>query len=186
MNAVDGTETSSVERSLVPAGLVERRITSLRGQNVILDADLAELYDVETKRLNEQVKRNAKRFPPDFAFQLSPDEFEHLRSQSATSSWGGRRYPPYAFTEHGALMAANVLASERAVEMSVVIVRAFVTLRRALAGHEELARKLGELEARYDSQFRAVFDAIRQLMTPPTSDRHPIGFTAAADSMHKL
>jgi len=104
MNAVDGTETGNVERSLVPAGLVERRITSLRGQNVILDADLAELYDVETKRLNEQVKRNAKRFPPDFAFQLSPDEFEHLRSQSATSSWGGRRYPPYAFTEHGALM----------------------------------------------------------------------------------
>ncbi|MDD5219980.1 MAG: ORF6N domain-containing protein [Candidatus Bipolaricaulis sp.] len=165
----DGEMVDAARRNILTVGHVEERIISLRGQNVILDADFAELYGVETKRLNEQVRRNAKRFPLDFVFQLSSDEYDLLRSHSATSSWGDRRYPPYAFTEHGALMAANVLASERAVEMSVLIVRAFMALRRALAGHEELARKLDELEARYDVQFRAVFDAIRQLMTPPNA-----------------
>jgi len=186
MDVKDGERANAAEHSLVPAGHVEQRIISLRGQNVILDADLAELYGVETKRLNEQVRRNAKRFPPDFVFQLSSDESERLRSHSATSSWGGRRYPPYAFTEHGALMAANVLASERAVEMSVLIVRAFVALRRALAGHEELSRKLDALEARYDHQFRVVFDAIRQLMAPPAPARRPIGFTPPEGPTHAL
>lgn len=109
MDVKDGETVDVAERSLVPAGHVEQRIISLRGQNVILDVDLAELYGVETKRLNEQVRRNAKRFPLDFVFQLSSDEYEVLRSHSATSSWGGRRYPPYAFTEHGALMCGGLL-----------------------------------------------------------------------------
>ena len=156
------------------------RILVIRGQRVLLDSDLAELYEVETKRFNEQVRRNAKRFPPDFMFTLTQDEFESLRSQIATSNRGGRRYLPMAFTEHGAIMAASVLNSDRAVEMSVYVVRAFVQLRELLSSHKALADKLSELERRvthHDNSLAEVINAIRALMVQPKPANRPIGFT---------
>jgi len=157
------------------------RIVVIRGQRVLLDADLARLYEVETRRLNEQIKRNMGRFPSDFMFQLTSDEFEILKSQFATSSWGGRRKLPLAFTEHGAIMAASVLNSDRAVEMSVYVVRAFVQLRAVLLDHKALADKLAALERRvshHDNSLAEVIDAIRALMTQPKPANRPIGFTA--------
>ena len=154
-------------------------ILLMRGQRVILDSDLAKLYGVTTKRLNQQVRRNNDRFPPDFMFQLTAEETEVLRSQFATSNQGrgGRRYAPYVFTEHGAIMAASVLNSPRAIDVSVQVVRAFVKLREMLATHKDLARKLEELERKYDAQFKVVFDAIRQLMAPPPEpNRGKFGF----------
>ena len=143
----------------------------------MLDADLAKLYEVETKVLNQAVKRNIERFPEDFMFQLSEEEFDFLRSQSVTSSqWGGRRYPPYAFTEHGVAMLSSVLRSKRAVLVNIEIMRAFVRLRQILSSHAELARKLNELEKRYDTQFKVVFEKIKELMTPPEPKRKRIGF----------
>ena len=148
----------------------------------MLDSDLAELYGVETKRLNEQVRRNPNRFPPDFMFQLTAEEWESLRSQFATLKRGEhRKYLPYAFTEHGALMLANVLNSERAAQTSVMVVRAFVRLRQMLASNAELARKLDAMEKKYDAQFKVVFDAIRQLMSPPEPKRREIGFHVKYD-----
>jgi hypothetical protein len=168
---------------LVPVDSVERSIIEIRGVRVILDADLAALYGVETKALTRAVRRNPERFPADFMFQLAGAEFAHLRRQSGTSSqWGGRRYPPLAFTEHGVAMLSSVLRSERAAEVNIAIMRAFVQLRRAVVGHEELAGKLDALEKRYDQQFRVVFDAIRQLMAPSAPDRHPIGFTPSDEA----
>jgi phage regulator Rha-like protein len=168
------------KRALVPTEYVERRICEIRGIKVILDSDLAELYGVETRALNQAVRRNIDRFPDDFAFRLSTKEFANLRSQIVTSSWGGRRTPPYAFTEHGAIMAANVLRSERAIEMSVFVVRAFVRLRRMLSSQAEMLRKLEELEDKvgeHDEALRSIVEAIRQLMAPPP--RTPqIGFEA--------
>jgi hypothetical protein len=170
----------------VSAGRVEKAILLIRDEKVILDADLAALYGVSTKRLKEQVRRNRQRFPQDFMFELTADEqavltaqieASNLRSQFATSrSHGGRRYLSYAFTEHGALMAANVLSSEVAVQASVEVVRAFIRLRRMLASNAELARKLEQIEKKYDHQFQVVFDAIRQLMIPPEPKRKEIGF----------
>lgn len=152
-------------------------ITTARGQKVILDSDLAKLYGVPTKRFNEAVKRNADRFPEDFMFQLTKDEFDALRSQNATSNTrGGRRYAPFVFTEHGALMAANVLNSPRAVHTSIAVVRAFLRLRGLALSVEQLARKVASLESRYDDQFKVVFDAIRQLLAPPDPPRRRIGF----------
>ncbi len=166
--------------SLIPAERIERSILLIRGQKVLLDSDLASLYGVTTKRLNEQVKRNAERFPVDFMFQLNAEEYKALRSQLATLKAGRgqhRKYRPYVFTEHGAIMAANVLNSPRAIEMSVYVVRAFVRLREVLTTHKDLARKLEELEQKYDAQFKTVFDAIRQLMTPPPGPpKKQIGF----------
>jgi ORF6N domain-containing protein len=154
---------------MVPVERIERTILLIREEKVILDADLASLYGVTTSRLNEQVRRNEGRFPVDFMFQLTAEEFAALRSQFAISKAGrgGRRYPPYAFTEHGAIMAANVLNSERAVAASVMVVRTFVRLRQILSSHAELARKVREMEKQYNSQFREVFAAIRALMAPP-------------------
>jgi hypothetical protein len=157
------------------------RIVVIRGQRVLLDSDLAALYEVETRRLNEQIKRNIGRFPVDFMFQLTAEEFENLMSQFATSSWGGRRKLPLAFTEHGAIMAASVLNSARAVEMSVYVVRAFVQLRAVLTGHKALADKLAVLERRvshHDNSLAEVIAAIRALMAQPQPDSRPIGFTA--------
>jgi hypothetical protein len=161
---------------------VANLIRVVRGHRVMLDFDLAVLYGVSTKRLKEQVKRNRARFPGDFAFQLTPEEVAILRSQIATSSgaWGGRRYIPMAFTEHGAVMLASVLKSRVAVETSVQVVRAFVQLRVALGTHAELARKLDAMEARYDQQFRAVFDAIRALLREDVKPRKQIGFQPPA------
>jgi len=167
---------------LVPVEHVERRILSIRGLNVIIDADLAELYGVETRALNQAVRRNASRFPEDFVFRLSPEEFKNLRSQTVMSSWGGRRTPPTAFTEHGAMMAANVLSSQRAVEMSVFVVRAFVRLRGILSSQVEMLRKLEELEDKvgeHDEALRSIVGVIRQLMAPRSGDRPEIGFTAS-------
>lgn len=162
---------------IASVGQIESRIFLMRGQRVMLDADLAELYEVETRRLNEQVRRNSDRFPEDFMFQLTDEEFANLKSQFATSSWGGRRKLPFVFTEHGAIMAASVLNSPRAVEASVQVVRAFVRLRQMLASNAELSRKLVALEKKYDIKFRAVFEAIRELMTPSDpKKKRPIGF----------
>ena len=147
----------------------------------MLDADLAELYGVTTKRLNEQVKRNRDRFPADFMFQLNPAEVNVLRSHFATSKIGrgGRRYAPFAFTEHGALMLASVLNTPRAVEVSVFVVRAFVRLREMLATHKELARKMTELESKigsHDEAIQSLVSAIRRLMANPPGSRKKIGF----------
>ena len=144
----------------------------------MLDADLAGLYDVETRVLVQAVKRNLERFPDDFMFQLSDEEFEDLKSQSViSSSWGGRRSRPYAFTEQGVAMLSGVLRSPRAVRVNIEIMRAFVRLRRMLATHADLAQRLDELESKYDAQFRIVFDAIRELMAPSDPPRkRRIGF----------
>jgi len=136
---------------------------------VVLDADLAELYGVETKALLQTVKRNLDRFPEDFAFQLTNQDLSNLRSQIVTSSWGGRRYLPYAFTEQGVAMLSSVLRSARAVQVNIEIMRTFVRLRQLLTSNVELARKLAALESKYDAQFKMVFDAIRALMKPPES-----------------
>ncbi len=157
------------------------RIVVIRGQRVLLDADLAQLYEVETKKFNQQIKRNPTRFPLDFMFRLTDEEFECLRSQNVTSKRGGRRYLPLAFTEHGAIMAAGVLNSDRAVEMSVYVVRAFVQLRAVLLDHKALADKLAALERRvshHDNSLAEVIDAIRALMAQPKPANRPIGFTA--------
>jgi hypothetical protein len=147
------------------------------GKKVMLDADLAVLYDVETKVLIQAVKRNLERFPEDFMFQLTQEEFAILRSQFVTSSdRGGRRYRPYAFTEQGVAMLSSVLRSGRAIQVNIEIMRAFIRLRQMLASHVELARKLDALEKKYDAQFKQVFEAIRQLMIPPEPKRRPIGF----------
>ena len=161
---------------LIVAG-IESRIFSVRGQRVMLSPDLAELYGVQTKVLLQAVKRNINRFPEDFAFQLMQDEFAILRSQNVTSSWGGARYAPFAFTEQGVAMLSSVLHSERAVAVNIEIMRTFVKLRSMLESNKELARKLVKLEQKYDTQFRAVFEAIRELMSPPTTaKKRRIGF----------
>ncbi|KAF0144572.1 MAG: hypothetical protein FD156_1747 [Nitrospirae bacterium] len=164
-------------KTLIPVEMIEKKILMIRGEKVMLDADLSELYGVETKMLVRAVKRNANRFPADFMFQLDKAEFENLRFQFGTSShWGGRRYLPYAFTEQGVAMLSSVLNSERAVKVNIEIMRAFVKLRQMLASNAELARKLNEMEKKYDAQFKIVFDAIRQLMTPPETKKSKIGF----------
>jgi len=174
---------------------VSRGILVIRGQKILLDADLARLYGVSTGRLIEQVKRNRNRFPQDFLFRLTDQELTNLTSQFAISSlpvrsWGGRRNAPYAFTEHGALMAANVLRSRRAIDVSIFVVRAFVRLRDTLMAHKDLAKKLDELEKKTEllagkhdalaattrEQFRQVIETLRQLMAPQEPRRRPIGF----------
>jgi hypothetical protein len=150
--------------SVLPAERIERAIFVIRGQKVMLSTELAELYGVEPKVLVQAVKRNRERFPEDFIFQLTNQELANLKSQIVTSSWGGlRRATPYAFTEQGVAMLSSVLRSKRAVQVNVEIMRAFVRLRKILASHADLARKLEVLEKKYDSQFKVVFDAIRQL-----------------------
>ena len=164
--------------NILPRERIERSILLIRGHKVILDADLAELYGVETRALLQAVSRNQKRFPEDFMFQMSKKEYELLRSQIVISKKGrgGRRYLPYVFTEQGVAMLSSVLRSERAVQVNIEIMRAFVRLRRMLASNEDLARKLAALEKKYDSQFRVVFDAIRELMAPPEPNKRKIGF----------
>lgn len=189
--------------SLLPLETITQRIVVLRGQRVLLDADLAALYGVETKRFNEQVKRNLERFPADFMFQLTMDETAALRSQFATLKTGRgqhRKYLPYVFTEHGAMMAGFLLNSPYAIEMSVYVVRAFVRLREVLASNQELAKRLDALEQTTEAlalqqdnfahhtraQLKQVFDAIRELMTPPAAPpKHPIGFVVSQDKSSK-
>jgi hypothetical protein len=168
-----------MSRSLVPVARITHAILVCRRQKVLLDHDLAALYGVETKALNQAVRRNLRRFPSDFMFQLNAREVAILRSQSVTSrSHGGRRTRPYAFTEQGLAMLSSVLGSQRAIGVNIEIMRAFVKLRRVLQSHADLARKLDSLEQRYDGQFAAVFDAIRRLMTPESPPARRIGFQA--------
>ena len=172
----------NVLSAMIPADRIETTILSIRGEKVMLDADLAALYGVETKALVRAVKRNADRFPGDFMFQLVEKELENLRCHFGTSSlakireWGGRRYLPYAFTEQGVAMLSGVLKSKRAVAVNVEIMGAFVRLRCIMASTVELRQRLDELEGKYDSHFKIVFDAIRQMMVPPASQRRQIGF----------
>jgi hypothetical protein len=168
----------AAQTSLIPAERIERAILLIREQKVLLDSDLAGLYQVPTKVLVQAVKRNSNRFPADFMFQLNREEVDSLRSQVVTSKGrGGRRYLPYAFTEQGVAMLSSVLKSNRAVLVNIEIMRAFVRLRQLLASHADLARKMDALEKRYDAQFKVVFDAIRQLMAPPPdTKRGKIGF----------
>ncbi|MBE7422138.1 MAG: ORF6N domain-containing protein [Zoogloeaceae bacterium] len=155
---------------------MERSIYLLRGQRVILSGDLAVFYDVEPRALAQAVKRNLERFPDDFMFVLSDDEWQNLKSQNVIPSWGGTRTAPMAFTEHGVAMLSSVLRSERAVQVNIQIMRAFVQMRRVLTEHKELAAKLNALERKYDAQFKTVFEAIRQLMAPPPDKKRRIGF----------
>ncbi len=171
------------KQALVVMANIETKILLIRGQKVMLDADLAELYGVETRRLNEQVRRNIERFPDDFMFQITAEEYESLRSQFATLKMGRgqhRKYLPYVFTEHGALMLGNVLKSERAVEVSILIVRTFVHLRELVSSNNELSQKLDKLERKFAGHDRAISELIntlRQLMSPSASDKkRPIGF----------
>jgi hypothetical protein len=166
-------------KSLIPVEMIEKKILLIRGHKVMLDSDLALLYEVETFNLNKAVKRNIDRFPEDFMFQLTREEAGSLRFQfgiSKKEGRGGRRYLPYAFTEQGIAMLSSVLNSQRAVKVNIEIMRAFVRLRQMLASNTELARKLEVLEKKYDEQFRVVFEAIRELMTPDVPKKGKIGF----------
>ncbi len=168
-----------MRHELIPLERIERKILLLRGQKIMLDRDLAELYEVRTSLLKRAVMRNVDRFPNDFMFVLDNQEHTTLRCQFGTSkpdTRGGTRYLPMAFTEQGVAMLSSVLNSPRAVQVNITIMRAFVRLRHILATHADLARKLGELEQKYDEQFRVVFDAMRNLMSPPDSPKPPIGF----------
>lgn len=162
--------------AIVSSEMIERSIFVIRGYKVMLDADLAKLYGVETKALNRAVKRNADRFPKDFMFQLTASEIISLRCQNGTSSWGGKRYLPHAFTEQGVAMLSGVLKSKRAINVNIEIMRAFVKMRKMLISHEELAQKVTDMEKRYDGNFKMVFNAIKQLIEPPAIKRNPIGF----------
>jgi hypothetical protein len=169
------------EQFPIPAEKIEKAILYIRQQKVILDKDLAELYGVETKVLIQAVKRNLERFPEDFMFQISAEESDSLRSQIVTLKTGRgqhRKYLPYAFTEQGVAMLSGVLRSPRAVQVNIEIMRAFIRLRQLLSSNAELARKLDDLEKKYDARFKEVFEAIRQLMTPPAPKKRPIGFRA--------
>jgi hypothetical protein len=155
------------------------KIYLVRDHKVMLDGDLAELYQVETRRLNEQVKRNGARFPEDFMFQLTEKEWENLKSQNATSSWGGRRKKPYAFTEHGVLMLSSVLNSERAIQVNVQIMRIYSRLRRMIMDHKDILLKIERLEGRvtkHDEDFKEVFDYLKELLNPKTEPLRKIGF----------
>jgi hypothetical protein len=170
------------QKSIVPVERIEKAILLVRGEKVLLDRDLAELYGVETKVLKQAVRRNIKRFPSDFMFELTKEEFKNLRSQFVTSSssqWGGARYLPMAFTEQGVAMLSSVLKSERAIEVNIAIMRAFVRLREMVSTHKKLEAKLSELEHKienHDENIETIFEAIRQLMTPPEKLKRKIGF----------
>lgn len=169
---------------MVDTGLIEipHAILLLRKQRVLISSDLAVLYGVAPRVLLQAVKRNILRFPADFMFQLTNEEWQNLKSQNVTSSggrsWGGARTAPYAFTEQGVAMLSSVLNSERAIQVNIEIMRAFVKMRQLVAEHKDLAQRLDALEGRYDEQFKIVFDALRQLMVTPEQQKRPIGFTA--------
>jgi len=160
----------------LPNERIISRIFLIRGKKVMMDQDLAELYNVDTKVLIQSVKRNIKRFPGDFMFQLTKEEFIDLRSQFVTSSWGGRRYYPYAFTEQGVAMLSSVLNSERAIRVNIQIIRTFTQLRELLATHKDLREKIENIEKKYDKQLREIFEAIKHLLAEKTKPKNPIGF----------
>jgi hypothetical protein len=166
--------------------MVTNKIHFIRGQKVMLDSDLGELYGVETKRLKEQVKRNSKRFPDDFMFQITEKEFEILRSQIATSSWGGKRYLPLAFTEQGVAMLSSVLNSERAIAVNIQIIRIFTKMRSVLLAHKDILLKLEQVERKmlkqdeknekFEKEIQVIFKALKQLLNPPQPEREQIGY----------
>ena len=158
--------------------LIEQRILLLRGKRVMLDSHLAELYGVSTKQLNRQVRRNIERFPDDFMFQLNADEYEILRCQFGTSSYGGRRYLPLVFTDYGILMLSSVLNSDQAVQANIQIMRVFVRLREMIKTHKDLWKKIQEMEQKYDQQFKSVFDTFRQLLIQEEKPKRRMGFHA--------
>ncbi len=168
----------------IPVESIASRIFLVRGQKVMLDSDLAELYGVTTSALNQAVRRNIDRFPSDFMFQMTDSEFSNLKSQFVTSSWGGRRKLPLVFTEQGVSMLSSVLHSERAIQVNIAIMRAFVQLREMLSTNKALAQKLSELERKvgiHDQTIVQLIEAIRQLMEPPAKKRNPIGFTTGEE-----
>jgi ORF6N domain len=169
-------EVIALTKELIPREVIETRIFIIRGQKVMIDRDLAELYAVRTMALNQAVKRNLRRFPADFMFQLSNKEFVDLKFHFGTSSWGGTRKLPLAFTEQGVAMLSSVLNSERAVQVNIQIMRTFTRLRQLLSSHAELKRKIEEMEKKYDGQFKVVFDAINELMEIPDKTVKNIGF----------
>ncbi len=155
---------------------IVNQIYFIRGEKIMLDADLAVLYGIETKVLKQSIKRNSKRFPLDFMFELTKKEFENLRSQFVTSSWGGTRYLPMAFTEQGVAMLSGILNSERAIQVNIAIMRTFVQIRRLMDTNKELAKKIDALEQKYDEQFDSVFNAIRELIHQENAPRKPVGY----------
>jgi phage regulator Rha-like protein len=164
-------------KSVISGEQIKNKIFVIRGKKVMLDEDLAELYDVETKQLTRQVRRNIERFPADFMFLLTDKELTILRCQIGTSSWGGRRYKPYVFTEQGVAMLSSVLNSKRAIGVNIAIMRAFVELRRGVFTYEGLKRKIDAMEKKYDGQFQVVFTALKKLMEPPPEKpKRRIGF----------
>jgi hypothetical protein len=166
------------EKDLIPQEVIESKILLLRGKKVMLDRDLAVLYGVETKALKQAVKRNLNRFPDDFMFKLTHEEFKNWRSEFVTSRADkmGLRYPPYAFTENGVAMLSSILNSKQAIQVNIQIMRTFTRLREILGTHEEIKRKIEQMEQKYNGQFKVVFEAIRQLMTPPERSKRKIGF----------
>lgn len=171
--------TLEIMSGIISHEIIENKIFLIRGMKILLDEDLAKMYQVSTWRLNEQVKRNIKRFPSDFMFQLTKKEATNLRSQIAISKRGGRRYFPYAFTEQGVAMLSSVLNSERAIQVNIEIMRIFVRLRKFIASHRKLAQKLNLLESKiekHDEEIQSIFEAIRQLMSPPEKPKRKIGF----------
>jgi hypothetical protein len=173
-------------KTILPIETIERKIFLIRGQKVMLSTDLAVLYGVEPKVLVQAVKRNIERFPDDFMFQLNKEEFSNLKSQIVTSSWGGiRRAAPYAFTEQGVAMLSSVLRSKRAVQVNIAIMRTFVKLRELMASHKDLAKKLSELEKKYDGQFQVVFNAIRSLIEAEEKPKRKIGYIAESRAVYR-
>jgi phage regulator Rha-like protein len=172
---------AKIDNSIVPIERIQQCIFLLRGEKVMLDRDLAELYGVETKTLTRAMKRNIDRFPDDFMFQLTKDEFDNLRRQYGTSSqWGGRRYPPYAFTEHGVAMLSSVLNSPRAIQVNIQIIRTFSRLRKFLATHKDLRRKIESLEKKYDEQFQQVFAVLKAMIAEDEKTKPRIGYQTEA------
>jgi hypothetical protein len=165
--------------NIVPIERVTEKIYLIRGMRVMLDRDLAKLYGVETKVFKQAVKRNINRFPEDFMFELTGDEFKNLRSQFVTSSWGGPRYVPMAFTEQGVAMLSSVLTSDRAVQVNIQIMRAFIKMRQMYISHEDLKKKIIVMERKYDKQFQIVFEAIKQLIEADEKPRRKIGYVKA-------
>jgi len=172
-------------KAIIPMEVIEKKILFIQGEKVILDKDLAALYGVTTSNLNKAVNRNIERFPKDFMVQLTAEELQNLKFHFGTSSWGGTRKPPRAFTEQGVAMLSSVLRSKQAIEVNIMIVRTFVKLRKMIATHKDLARKLAELEKKYDSQFKVVFDALRSLISEPEPKEKKIGFIRERQARYK-
>ena len=170
---------------IIPIERIHKSILFIRGRNVIIDMDLADLYGVETKVLNRAVSRNIDRFPEDFMFRLNGEEFKNLRFHFGTSSWGGRRYPPYAFTEQGVAMLSSVLRSKRAVEVNIAIMRTFVKLREILASNSALRRKIEAMERGYDEQFKLVFKVLSEMVMPTSKSKSQIGYLTEAKGRRK-